>query len=79
MSDDRWRLNAIGALDDARSEIIAATEPTFVVIMVVSEADLLRERPVSFYANLPISALGPMLSYCGARVAAFLETEANNV
>lgn len=69
---ERWRLNALGALADTKAEIDAATEPTLYVIMVVTEADLLRQRPVSFYGNIRPEMLGPMLTYCGARVSAKL-------
>jgi hypothetical protein len=69
-----WRGNALGALADAGEEIAAATEPTIAIIITVSEADLLGDRPVSFYSNLSMPALGPILTYCGVRIADRLRT-----
>lgn len=46
-----WREQALKSLADAREEIEGASEPTIVVILTISEADLLNERPLSVYAN----------------------------
>jgi hypothetical protein len=46
-----WRANALKSLDDARTEIEAASEPTIIVILTIGEADLMKERPLSVYAN----------------------------
>lgn len=65
---ENWLKNALSALDEAKAEIEAATETTLFVIITVSQADLLRQRPVSFYGNITPETLGPMLAYCAARV-----------
>jgi len=64
-----WRANALGALDDARAEILEADGETLMVIITVSKADLLAERPVSFYGNIVPAALGPFLGHCAGRLA----------
>lgn len=46
-----WREKALQSLDDARAEIISATEPTIVVVLTIGADDLLKERPLSVYAN----------------------------
>lgn len=46
-----WRENALKSLADARREIEEATDPTIIVILTISEADLIGERPLSVYAN----------------------------
>lgn len=46
-----WRRQALKSLDDARAGIEGATEPTIIVILTISEADLIKERPISVYAN----------------------------
>lgn len=64
-----WRTNALGALDDARAEILGAEGESLMVIITVSTADLLGDRPVSFYGNIARGALGPFLGHCAARIA----------
>ena len=46
-----WRELALQSLSDARAEIEAATEPTIVVVLTIGSDDLLKERPLSVYAN----------------------------
>lgn len=64
-----WCANALGALDDARAEILGAEGETLMVIVTVSTADLLGDRPVSFYGNIAPDALGPFLGHCAQRIA----------
>jgi len=70
MTDETWRTDALAVLSEARNEIEAAPEETLIVIMTVSKADLLGDRPVSFHGNIRREALSPMLTYFGARIAA---------
>jgi hypothetical protein len=46
-----WREQALQSLEDARAEIEAATEPTIIVVLTIGSDDLLKERPLSVYAN----------------------------
>lgn len=64
---DQWRTDCLRALAEAREMIIAEAGPTFLAVTVVSEADLLGDRPVSFFANLNPDAMGPFLIHCGQR------------
>ncbi len=64
---EQWRTDCLRALDEAREMVMAETGPTFLAVTVVSEADLLGDRPVSFFANLKPDAMGPFLIYCGQR------------
>lgn len=69
MADEQWRIDAIGALHDTLYEIGVAQEKTVMVIITVSEADLLGEQPVSFYGNIRPGFLGPFIAHCSARLA----------
>ncbi len=64
-----WRENAIAALDDARAEIMSANEPTIIVVLTIGEADLLRERPLSIYANQTTKWLQRVLAFAAWRLA----------
>lgn len=64
---EQWRADCLRALDEAREMILAEAGPTFLAVTVVSEADLLGDRPVSFFANLNPDAMGSFLTYCGQR------------
>lgn len=67
MSD--WRDKALGALQDAREEIEAAREPTIIIILTVSEADLLKERPISVFANQSWEWLHRVLCFAAWRTS----------
>ena len=67
---EKWRKDALFALDNARDEIMTAQDKTVMTIITVSEADLIGERPVSFYGNIKFNFLGPFLAYCAERLAA---------
>lgn len=63
-----WRTNALKSLADAREEIEAATDPTFVCCLTITEADLFKERPVSIYANLSWDFLPSFLTFVAWRL-----------
>lgn len=67
MSD--WRKQAIQSLDDARAEIEAAEVPTIIVILTIAEADLIKEMPVSIYANQSTKWLRRMMAFAAWRLA----------
>jgi hypothetical protein len=62
-----WRKNALAALDDARKEVERAAEPTIVVILTVGSADLLKEQPISVYANQNWTWLRRVLAFAAWR------------
>jgi hypothetical protein len=62
-----WREQALKSLDDARAEIIEATEPTIIVVLTIGSDDLLKERPVSVYANQNWRWLQRMMAFAAWR------------
>lgn len=64
-----WRADALRSLDDARAELEAATEDSFVMVFVISERDLAAERPVSIFANVKRSAIHRMISFFAWRTS----------
>ncbi|WP_294931842.1 hypothetical protein [uncultured Paracoccus sp.] len=67
---EKWRKDALVALDNAREEIMTAQGKTVMTIITVSEADLIGDQPVSFYGNIKFDFLGSFLAYCAERIAA---------
>jgi len=67
MSSGEWRKLALQSLEDARQEIEAAREPTIIVILTISEADLLKERPLSVYANQTWGWLQKVMAFAAWR------------
>lgn len=62
-----WRDKALQSLDDARAEIVNATEPTIVVVLTIGSDDLLKERPLSVYANQNWRWLQRMMAFAAWR------------
>lgn len=65
----QWRENALKALSDARREIEEASDPTIIVILTISEADLIGERPLSVYANQTWHWLQRVMAFAAWRFA----------
>lgn len=76
MPDTDWRKYALAALEEARAEILGSPDKMVMTIITVTEADLLGDRPVSFFGNITFASLGPFLAYCAERIAA--KEEARN-
>lgn len=70
-----WRENALWSLSEARAEVEAATEPVVVAIAVIGEQDLLKERPVSLYANQSRTWLNRFFSFIAWRTSLWPEAE----
>lgn len=70
---ETWRSNALEVIADAKAEIEASTEPTIVAILIIGEADLLKERPLSFYSNQTRKWLQRVLAFAAWRLS--LESE----
>jgi hypothetical protein len=68
-----WRAGALQSLNEARAELEAATEDSFVMIFVISERDLAAERPVSIFANIKRSAVHRMVSFFAWRTSMWPE------
>ena len=66
---DDWRANGLRALQDARDEMEAASEPTFLVVLTIAEADVLKERPVSVYSNTTWDWLHKFLCFVSWRTS----------
>jgi hypothetical protein len=64
-----WRKSAIQSLDDARKEIEAADQPTIIIILTIAEADLLKERPISIYANQTWRWLQRVMAFAAWRIS----------
>ena len=58
-----WRANGLRALQDAEVEVQNSREPMIVVVLTIPEADLIRDRAVSIYANQTYEWLHRFLSY----------------
>lgn len=66
---EAWRSNALAALADAKTEIEAVTEPTIITVLMIGEADLLKERPLSFYSNQTRKWLQRVLAFAAWRLS----------
>lgn len=73
-----WRENALKSLDDARTEIMEASEPTIVVVLTIGSDDLLKERPLSVYANQNWRWLQRMMAFAAWRFSLKDEPEARS-
>lgn len=64
-----WKAHAIDALEQARRDIEAATEPTIIIVCAIGQTDLLRERPLAVYANQSWRWMRQMLAYAVWRMS----------
>lgn len=47
-----WRKEALAALDDARESVEKADGDSHLIILMIESADLLKERPITVFANV---------------------------
>ena len=66
---EEWRKNALGALEDAKAEILGASEPTILVVVTIGNDDLLKEKPLSIYANQKADWLHRVMAFAAWRLS----------
>jgi hypothetical protein len=70
-----WKGLALQSLNDARDEIEKAQVPTIVVVLTIAEADLLKEMPLSVYANQNWKWLQRVMAFAAWRFSLRDETD----
>lgn len=63
-----WKAESLRALDDAREFIEKADGNPLIAVFVIEEKDLLKDRPISFFANIKVCSLPWLLSYAVYRL-----------
>ncbi|MFN4288933.1 MAG: hypothetical protein ACK4E3_10615 [Brevundimonas sp.] len=72
---DGWKEAALKALDEARADVEAGTEPTHVVVSFIGQVDLANERPLTVYTNQSWAVLRQFFAYAAWRFAVKAEEE----